>query len=337
MPTNRRFTLVRRPRGLPVAADFQLVEEPLPELSDGQVLVHNHYASLDPAIRGWLDDTPSYLPPVQLGDPVRANTVGVVVASRSPQLSVGQWVTGRSALEDYSLCQPGGPLRPVDPNATASVTHHLSILGVVGLTAYFAMLDVGRPKPGETVLVTGAAGAVGSLAGQLAKMAGCRTIGVAGGPAKCERLLQDYGYDAAIDYRGKSPQELARAMRDAAPTGVDLLFENVGGEILDAALMLLRPKARVVLCGLVSQYNSEPHPLRNLQQVLVNGASINGFILTHYAPRLAEALPQLTAWSNAGRLRMDEHVEVGLENALPAFLRLFDGSNTGKMILQLSS
>lgn len=336
MPNNRRFTLVRRPQGLPVADDFRLIEESTPALAEGQFLLRNHYASLDPAMRGWMDDVPSYLPPIQLGDPVRATTLAEVVESRNPDFPVGQWLTGLNAIEDYSVGQPGGFTTPVDPGAVPSVTNYLSAVGTIGLTAYFSLLEVGQPKAGETVLVTGAAGAVGSLVGQIAKMKGCRTVGIAGGAAKCERLTRDYGYDAAIDYRGKSYDELVAAIREAAPGGVDVHFENVGGVILDAGLMAINPGARMVLCGLISQYNSEPYRLQNIWQLIVQGARMEGFILTQFIPRLGEAVPELAAWVKQGKLRVDEHIDEGIENAHAAFLRLFEGTNQGKMILKIA-
>ncbi|HEX8447869.1 MAG TPA: NADP-dependent oxidoreductase [Sphingomonas sp.] len=336
MPINRRFTLVRRPDGMPVANDFRLVAEPTPALEEGQFLLRNHYASLDPAIRGWMDDAPSYLPPIRLGDPVRATTVGVVAESRSDAFPVGSWASGLNAIEDYSLGAAGGFTSPVDPDAVSSVTHYLSAVGAIGLTAYFALLEVGRPAAGETVLVSGAAGAVGSLVGQIAKLRGCRTVGIAGGPEKCARLIRNYGYDAAIDYRGKSPDALDAAIRAAAPGGVDIQFENVGGAILDAGLLSLNPKGRVVLCGLISQYNSDPIPLSNIWRLIVQGARMEGFILTQFIPRFGEAIPELAAWVKDGTLRVDEHVDTGIDNALPAFLRLFEGSNEGKMILKIA-
>jgi len=334
MPANRRFKLIRRPHGMPVDADFSLVTETTPSLQEGQFLVRNHYASLDPAMRGWMDDLPSYLPPMQLGEPVRAGTLGVVVESRNPDFPVGAWTSGMNGIEEYSLVQHSVG-RPVDPDALPVLTNYLSVMSGVGLTAYFGLLDLGRPQVGETVLVSGAAGAVGSLVGQIAKMKGCRTVGIAGGPRKCERLLRDYGYDAAIDYRGKTPEQLVAAIREAAPNGVDIQFENVGGEILDAGLLTLNPKARVVLCGLISQYNSAPAPINNLWQLIVNGAQIKGFILTQYVSRIPEAMPDLFTWVKQGKLRIDEHIEEGIENTLPAFLRLFNGTNEGKMILKL--
>ena len=335
MPTNRRVTLARRPQGLPTAADFRLVEEPTPSLADGEFLLRNHYASLDPAMRGWMDDKPSYILPIPLGAPLRAPTVGVVAESRHPDFPTGQWAFGMNAIEDYSLGAPGRFARIVDPDAVLSVTNYLSAVGTVGMTAYFALLEAGQPKAGETVLVTGAAGAVGSLVGQIAKMRGCRTVGIAGGPAKCARLLRDYGYDAAIDYRGKSSQDLAEAIRAAAPEGLDVHFENVGGPLLDAGLAALNDRARVVICGLISEYNSEPNPTWNLWRLVVKGARMQGFILSHYLHRMDEAIPVLADWVKQGKLRVDEHIDEGLENTLPAFLRLFDGTNQGKMILKI--
>ena len=336
MPTNRRFLLVRRPMGLPTSEDFRLAAEPIPGLREGEFLVRNHFASLDPAMRGWMDDAPSYLPPIKLGDPVRSRTVGTIVESRDPDFPAGRWVSGRNAIEDYSVRRAGDLIHLIDENALPSLTNYLSALGTPGLTAYFALLEAGQPKAGETVLVTGAAGAVGSLVGQIAKMKGCRTIGIAGGPEKCNRLLRYYGYDQAIDYRGKSSSELFDAIRAAAPDGIDVHFENVGGEILDAALLALNDRARVVLCGLISQYNSEPNPVRNAWQLIVKGARIQGFMLKHYTSRTGEANRDMSAWLQQGKLRVDEHIEEGIENALPAFLRLFKGTNTGKMILKLA-
>jgi NADPH-dependent curcumin reductase CurA len=336
MPTNRRFTLERRPNGTPVPDDFALLEVETPALNDGEFLIRNHYASLDPAIRGWMDDLPSYLPPIKLGDPVRATTVGIVSESRNPDFPVGSWASGLNGLEDYSLGTSGGFTSPIDPDAVPTVTNYLSSVGAIGLTAYFGLLEAGKPQAGETVLVSGAAGAVGSMVGQIARMKGCRTIGIAGGAEKCARLIRDYGYDAAIDYRGKSLIELTAAIQAAAPDGVDVQFENVGGEILDAGLMTLNPRGRVVLCGLISQYNSAPIPITNIWRLIAQGARMEGFILTHYVQRFAEAIPQLAAWTKSGAIRVDEHIDVGLENALPAFLRLFDGSNRGKMILKIA-
>lgn len=336
MGENRRFLLVRRPKGVPVADDFRLETQPLPTLQDGQFLIRNHYASLDPAIRGWLDDAPSYMPPVALGAPVRASTIGVVAESRAPDFPIGQWVMGLNAIEEYSLGIAGGFTQPIDPAAVPSVTNYLSLFGAVGLTAYFGFVEVCEPKPSETVLVTGAAGAVGSLVGQIARIKGCRTIGIAGGPEKCARLTGRYGFDAAIDYRGKDVDSLAAAIREAAPDGLDIIFENVGGDVLDAGLMNLRHGARIGLCGLISEYNA-PAPVgaRNLWQLIVHSASIRGLLVRDYLPRFYEGAAAMGGWLAEGRLVFDEHVDEGIENALPAFLRLFEGSNQGKMILKV--
>ena len=250
---NRRFLLVRRPRGTPVADDFRLAAEDVAPLEDGEFLIRNHSASLDPAIRGWLDDTPSYMPPVALGDAVRASTIGIVADSRSAEFPVGQWVMGLNGIEEYSRARSGGFTQAIDPAAVPSVTNYLSLFGAVGLTAYFGFIEVCQPRRGDTVLVSGAAGAVGSLVGQIARIMGCRTIGIAGGPAKCVRLTERYGYDVAIDYRDKDVDRLAAAIAAAAPDGVDIIFENVGGMVLDAGLMNLRHGARVGLCGLISE------------------------------------------------------------------------------------
>ena len=334
---NRRFLLVRRPDGAPVADDFRLEAQPLPALAEGEFLIRNHYASLDPAMRGWLDDAPSYMPPVQLGDPVRASTIGIVEQSRADGFPVGQWVMGLNGIEEYSVARTGGFTQPIDPAAVPKVTNYLSLFGAVGLTAYFGLLEVCEPKAGDTVLVSGAAGAVGSLVGQIARIKGCHTIGIAGGPEKCARLTARYGYDAAIDYRGKDEAALAAAIKAAAPDGVDIVFENVGGIVLDAALMNLRHGARIGLCGLISEYNApEPVGARNLWQLIVNRASIRGLLVADYVPRFGEGAAQMGQWLAEGRLVFDEQIDEGIENALPAFMRLFDGSNDGKMILKIA-
>jgi NADPH-dependent curcumin reductase CurA len=337
MTENRRFKLIRRPNGLPVADDFRLDTEPLPALAEGEFLIRNEYASLDPAMRGWLDDVPSYMPPVPLGAPVRASTVGVVAQSRHSAFPVGQWVVGLNAIEDYSLARAEGFTSPVDPAWVPSVTHFLSALGAVGMTAYFGLVRVGEPKAGETVLVTGAAGAVGSMVGQIAKILGCRAVGIAGGPVKCARLIERYGFDAAIDYRGKDEATLTAEIKAACPNGVDVIFENVGGVILEAGLNTLNHGGRVALCGLISEYNAvgEKHGARNLWQLIVKSASIRGLLVRDYLGEFAAGGAVIGGWMREGKLTVDEHVDIGIENSLPAFLRLFSGTNDGKMILKL--
>lgn len=334
---NRRLILRRRPLGLPVAADFELVEQPLPRVPEGAMLVRIHYCSMDPAIRGWLVDEPSYIPPIALNDPIRAISVGRVVQSRHAQFGEGDWVFGLMAIEDYSLAQPDGFLRLIDPAKVSSITHYLSALGAVGLTAYGGVTQVLRPMHGNTLLVSGAAGAVGSLVGQIAKIQGCRTIGIAGGPAKCCRLLERYRFDVAIDYKGKSSDQLSRELAGAAPEGVDAVFENVGGVILDAGLMNLKLHARVALCGLICEYNSTTGPVgaRNLWQLIVKRATIQGIFTGDFLELFGEAQAAMAGWMQEGRLVADEHIEEGIENALPAFQRLFSGDHDGKVILKI--
>lgn len=337
MAENRRFLLVRRPQGEPVREDFQLVTEAIPAPSLGGIVVRNHYASLDPAQRGWMDDAESYMPPIALGEPVRATTIGVVHASENPDFAVGQWVMGLNGLEDYSTSAPGAFTMPIDIEAVPSPSNYLSALGAVGLTAYFGLNDVAKPQPGETLLVSGAAGAVGSAVGQIGKIMGCRVIGIAGGAEKCRRLLDDYGFDAAIDYKGKDHEALVAAITEAAPDGVNVVFENVGGPVLEAEVFTLAHGARIVLCGLISEYNAtEKVGLRNLWQILARRATIHGFLIADYAHRFAEGGAQMAQWLSEGKLRADEDVQEGLENAYDAFMRLFSGANTGKLVLKIA-
>lgn len=337
MTGNRQFLLVRRPQGSPVADDFRLVDNPVPAPPPGGFVVRNRFASLDPAQRGWMDDAPSYMPPIALGDPVRATTVGTVHASDNPDFAPGQWVLGVNALEDYSVGLPGGFTMPVDVTQVRSPSNFLSVLGAVGLTGYFGLIEVAKPQPGETLLVSGAAGAVGSVVGQLGRIAGCRVVGIAGGPDKCRRLIADYGFDAAIDYKGKSVDALAAEIAAAAPRGADIVFENVGGEVMDAELLNLAHRARIVLCGLISEYNA-PRKIgvRNLWQVLTREATIHGFLIASFVDRFGEGAAKMAQWMAEGRLRMDEDIQEGLENAYPAFMRLFSGANTGKLVLKIA-
>ncbi len=335
---NSRFLLIRRPQGAPVADDFKLETVKTPELADGQFLIRNHYASLDPAMRGWMDDTPSYMPPIAVGDPVRASTVGVVVESKAADFPVGQWVSGLNAIEQHSVAMAGGFSASVDVSMVPSPTNFLSVLGAVGMTAYFGYMEVCKPNAGDVVLVTGAAGAVGSLVGQIAKIKGAsKVIGIAGGPEKCARLIDRYGFDAAIDYRSKSVDQLSAEIAAHAPSGVNIVFENVGGDILDAGLNNLAIGARIGLCGLISEYNNkaEKTGARNIWQLIVKRASISGLLVADYVPRFGEGITAMAGWLQSGQIVFDEHIDHGIENALPAFLRLFSGSNDGKMILGL--
>lgn len=337
MSANRRFLLARRPNGDPVPEDFQTVSEDIPTPAPGSFIVHNHYVSLDPAQRGWMADEPSYMPPIPLGDPVRASTVGVVHASANPDFAPGDWVLGLNAIEDYSVVAPGGFTMKVDTSAVDSPTKFLSAMGAVGLTAYFGLLLDGKPQPGDTLLISGAAGAVGSAVGQIGKIKGCRVIGIAGGAEKCRRLIDDYGFDVAIDYRGKSVDQLSDEIRAAAPDGANIVFENVGGTVLDAELMNLALHARIILCGLISEYNSpEKVGARNLWQILVKCATLKGFLVAEHVQQFAEAGVEMARWISEGKLRIDEDVQEGFENTYPAFMRLFSGANTGKLILKIA-
>lgn len=337
MTENRRFLLVRRPCGEPVPEDFELAVAPMPSVPPGGIVVRNRFASLDPAQRGWMDNAPSYMPPIPLGDPVRATTVGIVEASDNPDFAPGQWVMGLNAIEDYSVAMPGGFTMAIDPAAVASPSVYLSALGAVGLTSYFGLVETAQPRAGETLLVSGAAGAVGSIVGQIGKIMGCRVVGIAGGAEKCRRLTEDYGFDAAIDYKDKDHDALVAAIAAAAPGGADILFENAGGPVMEAEMFNLALHARIVLCGLISEYNStERIGLRNLWQVLARRATVHGFLIADYAPRFAEGGAQMAQWLAEGRLRVDEDVQEGLENAYPAFMRLFSGANTGKLVLRIA-
>lgn len=337
MTTNKRFILKRRPNGDPVPEDFELRDDPLPEIADGQFLIRNQYASLDPAMRGWMDDRPSYMPPIPLDSPFRASTIGIVEDSKADGFEKGQWVMGLNGIEEYSVGMVGGFTQPIDPAAVPSVTNYLSLFGAVGMTAYFGFLEVCEPKEGDTVLVTGAAGAVGSIVGQLAKIKGCRAVGIAGGPEKCARLTERYNYDAAIDYRGKDQAALTAAIKEAAPDGVDVIFENVGGIILDAGLDNINNDARIGLCGLISEYNStEPVGARNLWKLIVHRAKIQGLLVADYVERFGEGAAEMGVWAADGKINIDEHIDEGIENTYDAFMRLFEGSNQGKMILKIA-
>lgn len=337
MTQNRRFILRRRPHGEPVPEDFELVTENVPTPPAGGMVVRNDYASLDPAQRGWMDDAPSYMPPIALGDPVRATTVGRIHASDNADFAVGDWVLGMNALEDYSIAVPGGFTSHIDISLADSPSQFLSTMGAVGLTGYFGLTEIGKPQTGEVLLVSGAAGAVGSVVGQIGKIMGCRTIGIAGGPDKCRKLVERFGYDVAIDYRGKDVTTLAAEIHDAAPDGVNIIFENVGGDVMDAELMNLAKGARIILCGMISEYNApEKVGVRNLWQVLAQEATVHGYLVSAFLDRFGEGGAQMAKWMAEGRLVMDEDLQHGLENAYPAFMRLFSGANTGKLVLQIA-
>jgi NADPH-dependent curcumin reductase len=330
---NAQWRLAARPVGLPKPSDWEYVEEPAPEPADGQIRVQLEYLSLDPAMRGWMNEVRSYVPPVGIGEVMRAGGIGRVTDSRSPDYTPGELVSGMFGVQRYAVSDVRG-VNKID-TTLAPAPIHLGALGMTGLTAYFGLLEVGRPQAGQTVVVSGAAGAVGSVAGQIARIKGCRTIGIAGGPEKCAWLIDELGFDAAIDYKAG---ELRSELRRHAPDGVDVYFDNVGGEILDEVLRRLARHARVVICGAISQYNAESPPPgpANYMQLLVERASMAGFLVFDYAARYGEGIAELAKWIQAGELRTREDVvHGGLEQFPEVFLRLFRGENVGKLILQL--
>jgi NADPH-dependent curcumin reductase CurA len=334
VPTlNAQWRLAARPVGLPKPSDWEYVEEPAPDPDQGQFRVELEYLSLDPAMRGWMNEARSYVPPVGIGEVMRGLGLGRVVDSRHPDFEVGERVTGQFGIQRYAVSDGRGVTRVDTSLAPAPV--HLGVLGMTGLTAYFGLLDIGRPAPGETVVVSGAAGAVGSVAGQIARIKECRTVGIAGGPEKCAWLVEELGFDAAIDYKRG---ELRADLRRHTPDGVDVYFDNVGGETLDEVLRRLARRARVVICGAISQYNAQDPPSgpANYMQLLVQRASMTGFLVFDYAERYPEAVAQLAQWLSAGQLHSREDiVRGGLEQFPEVFLKLFRGENTGKLILQL--
>jgi NADPH-dependent curcumin reductase CurA len=333
MPSNRQFLLAQRPVGLPTRDTFRLVETPLGEPAEGQVLVRNRYLSIDPAMRGWMNEGKSYIEPVLLGGVMRALGVGEVIASRHPQFPVGSFVGGALGVQDYFLGEPKG-FYPVDPKL-APLPLYLSALGMTGLTAYFALLDVGAPKAGETVVISGAAGAVGSIAGQIARLKGCRVVGIAGGAEKCRYLTEELGFDAAIDYKH---EDVTAGLKRTCPKGVDVYFDNVGGEILDAVLARLAYKARVVICGAISQYNNLEAPVgpRNYLSLLVNRARMEGFVVMDHAAQFPAALREMGGWLASGQLKSKEDIVEGLETFPETLLKLFSGENFGKLVLKVS-
>ena len=330
--TNRQFLLAKRPVGAATRDTFTFQQVPVVQPKDGQILVKNEYLSLDPAMRGWMNEGKSYIPPVALGDVMRALGVGKVVASAHPGFAVGDYVSGALGVQDYFVGEPRGFYK-VDPKLVP-LPVYLSALGMTGMTAYFALLDVGAPKAGDTVVISGAAGAVGSIAGQIAKLKGCRVVGIAGGQEKCARLVDEFGFDGTIDY--KSEDVLAGLKREC-PQGVDVFFDNVGGDILDAVLSRLNFKARVIICGAISQYNNKEAVKgpANYLSLLVNRARMEGFVVMDYADRYASAGQEMAGWLLKGQLKSKEHIVEGLESFPESLAKLFSGENHGKLVLKV--
>ena len=331
---NRQFKLIARPQGEVKRSDFEFTSSPLRDPAEGEVVVQVLYASLDPAMRGWMNDSrESYMPPVALGEVMRAITVGRVIASKNAQFAVGDHVTGLLGLQDYAYSSGQG-LTKIDPRL-APLPMYLGALGMPGLTAYFGLLDVGQPKAGETVVVSGAAGAVGALVGQIAKIKGARVVGIAGGAEKCRQLVEELGFDAAIDYK---KDDVNAALKTHCPNGVDVYFDNVGGDILDAVLLNLTLHARIVICGAISQYNSTEaiKGPANYLALLVKRATMKGLMVGDYYPRAMEAFKDMGGWIATGKLKTREDVVDGLENFPEAFQKLFSGQNNGKLVLKVA-
>lgn len=331
MSDNLQIRLAARPVGLPRESDFTSSHGDRPVPADGQVLVRAIYLSLDPAMRGWMTDRKSYIEPVALGDVMRGLVVGEVAESKAEGFAVGDRVSGSLGWQQWVLATPKELQKlPVGP----PLSLFLGPLGMTGLTAYFGLLDIGKPEAGQTVVVSAAAGAVGSVVGQIAKILGCRVVGIAGGAEQCAWLTDELGFDAAIDYRS---EDVGKRLRETCPQGIDVFFDNVGGAILDAALARLARGARVVICGAISQYNAtEPVPgPSNYLSLLVNRARMEGFVIFDYRKRYPEALERLGQWIAEGRIQWREEIVEGLENAPAALQRLFDGSKRGKLIVRV--
>ena len=335
---NRQVRLASRPVGRPTHENWSIVEAPLAPPAAGGVLVQVLQLSLDPAMRGWMNEGRSYIDPVGLGEVMRAGGVGRVVASGSPDWAVGDHVTGLLGVQQWCALDASGlakaGLARIDP-ALAPLPKWLNALGMPGMTAYFGLLDVGRPKAGETVVVSGAAGAVGQTVGQIAKIKGCRVVGIAGGAAKCDFVVRELGFDACIDYKATRVRD---GLKAHCPRGVDVYFDNVGGEILDTVLTRLALRARIVICGAISQYNNTG-PVTgpsNYLSLLVNRARMEGMVVFDYADRYPEAIREIAGWMAAGRFRSREDLVEGLDAFPDALLRLFDGANFGKLVLKVA-
>ncbi len=330
---NHQFRLALRPVGLPKRTDWNYTEEPVRDPGPGEVLIKSLYISLDPAMRGWMNEGRSYIEPVQIGAVMRAGAVGRVIASQNPGFAIGDHVTGMLGVQEYAISDGKG-LNKIDPKL-APLPVYLSVLGMTGLTAYFGLFDVGQLKAGDTVVISGAAGAVGLVAGQIAKIKGCRAVGIAGGPEKCRFAVQEMGYDACIDYKN---EDVKAALRQHCPKGVNVYFDNVGGEILDAVLGHLARGARVVICGAISQYNSTTgiQGPANYLSLLVNSARMEGFVVFNYAARYGEGIKEMAGWMAAGKLKSREDIVEGFATFPETLLKLFRGENLGKLMIKVA-
>ncbi len=331
---NRQITLASRPVGLPQVSNFRLVHSPLPSPVAGEVLVRSTYLSLDPYMRGRMSDADSYARPVAIGEVMTGGAVGFVVESNDPKLKAGDAVEGMLGWQEYAVA-PGRELRKIDPSL-APISTALGVLGMPGLTAFFGLLDICDPQRGETVVISGAAGAVGMVVGQIARIKGCRVVGVAGSDAKISWLLDELGFDAAFNY--KTATDFHRKLEELCPNGIDVYFDNVGGAISDAAVRLINAKARITVCGQSSQYNLKKPELgpRWLGQLIAKQAKVQGFLISGYAERFREGRNELARWFKQGRLKYREDVAQGIEAAPQAFIGMLQGKNQGKQLVQLS-
>ncbi len=330
---NKQLIFKKRPVGMPDANTWAMESNPIPEPADGEILIQHHYISLDPAMRGWMNDTKSYIAPVQINEVMRAGSVGIVVkANNNSKFKEGDCVTGWGGVQQYVISDGEGWYK-VDPKL-APMTTYIGALGMPGMTAYFGILQEAKIKEGDIVLVSGAAGAVGSIVGQIAKIKGCRVIGIAGGAEKCKYITEELGFDGAIDYKSEN---LGTALKRECPKGIDVYFDNVGGAILDAALTRLRLRARIIICGAISQYNNKENVQgpKNYLSLLVNRASMQGMVVLDYAKDYATAAQQMGLWMMQGKLKSKEDVYNGIENFASTFERLFTGDKMGKLVLKV--
>lgn len=329
---NKQVILAKRPVGLPDVSTWSFVETEIPTLEEGQFLVNIQYISLDPAMRGWINDVRSYIEPVQLGAVMRAGSVGQVAESKHPKFSKGEYVYGHGGAQQYIATDGKGWIK-IDASL-APLPLFLGTLGMTGFTSYFGLLNVGEPKEGDVVLVSGGAGAVGSIVGQIAKIKGCKVIGIAGGKEKCDYMIEELGFDGAIDYKN---EDVNKAVKRECPKGIDIYFDNVGGEILNIALGRLRRNARVVICGAISQYNNTtaPEGPSKYMNLLVSRSKMEGFVVFDYAKDYGKAALQMATWIKEGKLKSKEDVVVGIDNFHNAFLKLFNGQKMGKLVLDV--
>jgi NADPH-dependent curcumin reductase CurA len=337
MPHNKQILLDNRPTGEAVASNFKLVSSETPALQDGQVLVRHHYLSLDPYMRGRMNDSKSYAAPQPLGQVMQGGTAGEVVESKNAKISVGDKVVGFGGWQEYSVVDASqvGMLRKVD-TAHIPLSAYLGAVGMPGVTAWYGLMKICEPKPGETVVVSAASGAVGSVVGQLAKARGCRAVGIAGGKDKCDYVVQELGFDACVDYKAhKDPKSLYAALKDATPNGVDGYFENVGGVIMDTVLARMNAFGRIALCGMIAGYDGQPLPLTTPQLILTNRLKVQGFIVSEHMEHWPAALTELGTLVATGKLKFRESVAQGIEAAPEAFLGLLKGRNFGKQLVKL--